>query len=1200
MASSVSRRKVQQLSNSVLRRLRLRRAIVEALEPRMLMASDLLLQQTQSSLIAPAPNSGIDFQMTLQRANSDFDVAADARAFLDNVVGTAAGDMTAQPWFPLVNSAYDQWVQDNGLAFTYTASPAEGESGLVAEGEAGGPRLLSVAPNSGDIFSFNGLNTLNVSPTELVLRFDRAIDANTIQSGIKVTKAGNDGNFSSGNETPVTFTALQGDSPLIVIARFPTTLADDTYRVDVLGDNNTGAIRDTGSKTLQPRLTTTSKDTVDFRLQLGAQVVAVVPQPVDRLPSGALSPQLDKIRVYFNNDDLDPISATNPNFYQLIFTSDTVRPNDDVRFIPTSVSYDPAADMAELTFSGRIDQLAGAGTYRLRVGSSTVVNSVTNLPNVGLANPATDASDYFANAYDLNGVLGSGFARVNETLQNVANPLPLDFPGSDLDIGNRDIDPSLAGKADNHVGASGDSDPSIPKYTFSFMKNVSYGNDAAGRPLYTVITPDQEARVREIFDFYSKQLGVDFEETDIPGNYNVVVGDLFPTGETSGPGGPAGLGGGGMAVMDSAENWDNSFGGGFFGVAIHEVGHMLGLGHTYDLPPGTTMGSYSGTANDGTPSAQTTSSSNQFPGLNDVIHGQFLYRPDNKDVDLYRFTIGANQSKHLKTETIAERLADSSSADTVITLYKATPAGLEVVASNDDYFSSDSFLEMDVDGGATGTTYYIAVTTSGNQDFQPNVSNSGSGGTSSGQYQLVVDLQDKNGVSLVDTSGTPLDGDGDGLAGGDFNFWFRAAAPVGIAAPNSPKTVFVDKDYSGVSIGSPAQPFSSLAAAVAVLTPGDILRVIGSVGTDKSLSTTSDNKAYELGRGGFANGILSDGLTFQVPKGVTMMIDAGAIFKLKGSRITAGSIDANSDFSFSSIQVLGTPTSPVYFTSYNDESLGVDTNPIATLPATGDWAGIQIHNDVDRAQGRGDYERQGIFLNYIAQADIRYGGGQVTVVNPSPAINPIYLGESRPTLLFNKISLSADAAISADADSFEETLFTEPRYQKPYAVGDLGYRPDYDRIGPSIHGNLLTNNSVNGLFIRVPTAPGKELAALNVAGRLDDTDIVYVLGENLIINGTPGGSFSEVTKPSTSVVNGTISSGGSLAAGAYSYKITFVDRFGGEGVPSDPINVNVATAGSTVQLNGLPAASGDFFSRRIWAQRPRRRCLLLGFRNQSQ
>ena len=122
---------------------------------------------------------------------------------------------------------------------------------------------------------------------------------------------------------------------------------------------------------------------------------------------------------------------------------------------------------------------------------------------------------------------------------------------------------------------------------------------------------------------------------------------------------------------------------------------------------------------------------------------------------------------------------------------------------------------------------------------------------------------------------------------------------------------------------------------------------------------------------------MGDGPDLKVPKSVTLMIDAGAILKLASTEILVGSNDASSNRSGAAIQVLGTPTQSVLFTSYFDESLGIDTNLLPTVPDKGQWGGIEIRNDADRDQGRREPELDGIFLNYIGQADIRYGGGSV-------------------------------------------------------------------------------------------------------------------------------------------------------------------------------------------------------------------------------
>ncbi len=82
-----------------------------------------------------------------------------------------------------------------------------------------------------------------------------------------------------------------------------------------------------------------------------------------------------------------------------------------------------------------------------------------------------------------------------------------------------------------------------------------------------------------------------------------------------------------------------------------------------------------------------------FPGDHDIAHLQHIHRPDNRDVDLYKFDVPVGQGT-LVIETIAERLGDSSNLDTYLTLLQRDASGsLRIVASNNDYFSSDSLFE---------------------------------------------------------------------------------------------------------------------------------------------------------------------------------------------------------------------------------------------------------------------------------------------------------------------------------------------------------------------------------------------------------------------------------------------------------------------------------------------------------------------------
>ncbi len=255
-----------------------------------------------------------------------------------------------------------------------------------------------------------------------------------------------------------------------------------------------------------------------------------------------------------------------------------------------------------------------------------------------------------------------------------------------------------------------------------------------------------------------------------------------------------------------------------------------------------------------------------------------------------------------------------------------------------------------------------------------------------------------------------------------------------------------------------------------------------------------DNRAYEIGFGNLPNNILSDGPELVVPKLVTLMIDEGAIFKLKDSRIGVGSSTLSKDLTAGAIQVLGTPDLSVIFTSFQDEKTGVDTDPLVTTPSPGDWGGIMIRNDLDRAERRFLWDEHGIFLNYVNHADFRYGGGNVKVDGVQQIVNPISLNEAAPTISFNKITKSSDAAISADPNSFMEWNYDSPRYQ-----ADAPFTSDYTRVGPDIDFNTIVENTTNGLFIRVTTPAGTADQAADGGGPLErhghrpraGTDVVH-------------------------------------------------------------------------------------------------------------
>jgi Bacterial Ig domain/Bacterial pre-peptidase C-terminal domain/Dockerin type I domain/GEVED domain len=412
----------------------------------------------------------------------------------------------------------------------------------------------------------------------------------------------------------------------------------------------------------------------------------------------------------------------------------------------------------------------------------------------------------------------------------------------------------------------------------------------------------------------------------------------------------------------------------------------------------------------------------------------------------------------------------------------------------------------------------------------------------------------------------------------------------------SGKTIFVDKLAGPNADGSLARPFNNISAsgvanAFGAALPGDIVRIVGNGGVDGNAATVVDNFAYEIGSGLLAGTTLSDGAAMEVPKGVTAMVDAGAIFKLRRAAIGAGSSNLNIDRSGASLQVLGAPVlldsngalvrdangnavpGSVFFTSWLDQSIGFDTYSPETVPAAGDWGGLAFRRDVDAAAGRNDLEDEGIFLRYVSNADIRYGGGIVIVDSIQQSINPIQMLNTRPTVVDNRISFAANAAMSALPNSFEETNFNEPRFQVSGA-----FTSDYDRVGPEIRRNRLVNNSINGLFISVPNAD-----SLTVPGRFDDIDVVHVITENVTVAGSPGGALLDATVPPVAAITTAATVGGTLTPGDYRYKLTFVDRAGYESIPSDPTLPQTLQINQTaISIAGLPSASGDFISRRLY------------------
>lgn len=1037
--------------------------------------------------------------------------------------------------------------------------------------------LVGVQPDGEDFIADGDIRHQAPTTMRFVFSGNQSIDPATLD-GIQLTRAGGDGAFGDANDVFIQpgYIGLS-DMPNEVILRFAETLPDDDYRIDISG-TGPGALRNTDGDRFQGG----EDEQIEFRLDLGAQVIAVVPQPVED-QANALVQHRDKIIVYFNDDDLYVPDAENPALYQLIYTGDTANNGDDVAFNPQSISYDADADMAVLTFADDIHQLInpntgtaiGDGTFRLRIGTN---EAIPQPPDT--ISPVDDIGSSFDTAFDL-GTLDGQSQLVSTAIDS--QPFVLDYPGGNDEPGHREIPNEVGGGYDNHLNElfGADSTDGVTTILYNFQAN--YGVDDQGNPLKNLITDTQKQRARQAFEVWGEYIGVQFLETADRG-LTIVTGDphalepdaddvvnhaldkpivndhfmvrVDPTYQDS------------LLILDNAHQWNDSFGGDWYKTSMIGIGFMLGLERATDLPESTLMAYATDYSYPGSLPPEPI-----YPGNQDILHGQYLHRPDSNDIDLYKFVIAPGDEGVFTAETFAERQPNSSLLDSVLLLYREKADGSRaIIARNDDYYSEDSYIDVRLQAG----TYYLGVSASGNDQYNPEFENTGLGGKSEGPYDLRVNFRSDPdaGDALRDATptndpGTRFDGDADGVPGGVYDFWFRAVQPG--------QTILVDK------LVRPAEPgtkgtFQTIKSALTNAVAGDVIRIVGNAGTDGNWNTLTDNFAYEIGPGPLSNQVLSDGKTLDVPKGVTLMVDAGAIFKMNQSRIGVGSSSLVADRSGGAFQVLGTPGLPVYFTSYDDESIGVDTYGRTTTPRPGNWGGIVFRNDFDNAEERFSYEREGIFLDYVNNADIRYGGGNVIVNSLKQIITPIQMTESRPTISQNRITLSADAPISADPDSFEETNFHAPKFQ----LKGL-FTTDYERVGPDLHDNVLLENSTNGLFLRITTPAGDVQKGLTVAGRFDDTDIVHVLSENLTIEGKSGEPILELERPPVGVVTVAAQPGGQMEPGTYHYKIVYVDANGFEGRPSEATNpVTVSGANRSVKLDKLPAASGDFTARRIY------------------